>query len=70
VTLIYAIMTQLEPPCNGQGTPKEEMSWESLEKKGKEGERESQGEDPETGVDSTKRTTTNQELYKYKSIGV
>ncbi|KAJ7278035.1 hypothetical protein C8J57DRAFT_1222808 [Mycena rebaudengoi] len=25
---------------------------------------------PKTGVDSTKRTTTNQELYKYKSSGV
>ncbi|KAJ7255954.1 hypothetical protein C8J57DRAFT_1235868 [Mycena rebaudengoi] len=30
----------------------------------------SEKKDPETGVDSTKRTTTNQVLYKYKSIGV
>jgi hypothetical protein len=51
----------VETECNGQGTPKEEMSWECLEKKGKSRERE---EDLETGVDSTKRTTTNQKLYK------
>jgi hypothetical protein len=30
----------------------------------------SEKKDPETGVDSTKRTTTNHVLYKYKSIGV